>query len=593
MPYPFNNKIWDTLKSHRGTITHISFNRETSLIFTAGDDGNLFVYCFYELIEIQKEDKSNKIDIFGKYANLLDEGLGDNVLFPINRILLNENTIYNLKCELAESKKFEEKIIKDYETKIKERELEILKKKDVEIKHLNDSIKEIKISKDSTVELYENQIKHLVNENNRILIEREKSFNDRLDYLSNNIHDLNSKIFFLTNDHISALKIKDIEYENRFRELENELRKKFEDEKQTNEKLNYELDKRIEKERVCFDLLDLEHEKEISIKQERYDNLLQNINEEKIKMGNEIIQLKEIIKLKDNQMQEKESKIKKMKEAYDQLELNLQASKKLNEMKDKEFKELKDRLNDSEKNLQEKSKLASFSQKLKNELYKKNTDIIGEFNQQQSDINDFKNNTKNTEKELEDCLRVVENYEKEINKYKYNYNEVKKRSDALYSQCKQKETQLDDLLQKFYEVYRTNDKKKILQGVNQIYALYITPEVVKKIDSSKLNPNIRDELEKQIEFLQKSLVNITEVKAKKEGIQKNEIFKRTDQNSLLINELNEKKRAFTILERDHRKLLSDFKAMKKGLENQKRTDSKCNTTQRIEVINLKKKLIIF
>ena len=52
--------------------------------------------------------------------------------------------------------------------------------------------------------------------------------------------------------------------------------------------------------------------------------------------------------------------------------------------------------------------------------------------------------------------------------------------------------------------YFNNDKKKILKGVNQIYTSYITPEVVKKIDSSKLNPNIRDELEKQIEFLQNS-----------------------------------------------------------------------------------------
>jgi len=181
-------------------------------------------------------------------------------------------------------------------------------------------------------------------------------------------------------------------------------------------------------------------------------------------------------------------------------------------------------------------------------------------------------------------LRNIENYEKDVNKYKNMCNEMKKRCDGLVVLNKKKEGQLDDLLQKFYEVYKSNDKKKILKGVNQIYTSYITPEVVKKIDSSKLNPNIRDELEKQIEFLQNSLVNMTEGKSKKEGIQKNELFKRTDQNSLLINELNEKKRTLNLLERDYNKLKSDFSAIKKTMDNIKREEkNKFNTSQRSQV----------
>lgn len=564
----------------------MSFSRETNLIFSAGEDGNLFIYCVHEILEMEKVGEDNKLDNFNQLASILDEGLGDNVLFPITKILSNEQTIYSLECQLADSKKFEEKLIKDFETKIKERELEILKKKDLEIKHLNDMIKEIKISKDSTVELYESQIKNLINENNRILIEKEKSFNDRIDNLSNTIHDLNSKIHFLTNDHENAMRNKDIEYERMFKELENDLKKKFEEARLSNEKLSEELQVTKKLEEMRLKHIDLEHDIEISGKQEKYERLLQTMNEEKVRMANEIIQLKEVIKLKDNTIQERETKIKKMDENIEQLNINLQTTKKLNELKDQEFKELKTRLNESEKTLQEKSKLANFSTKLKNELYKKNTEIMGEFNQQQGDINDLKNNSKNTEKELEDCMRIIENNEKEINKYKNNYNEMKKRCDNLHDLCKNKETQLNDLLQKFYEVYKSNDKKKILQGVNQIYAMYITPEVVKKIDSSKLNPNIRDELEKQIEFLQKSLLNITEVKAKKEGIQKNEIFKRTDQNSLLINELNEKKRTLTILERAYNKLQSDHSALQKTLSNLKRSDkdSKYNTTQKSQVI---------
>lgn len=585
IPYPFSNFTWDILKSHRSGITFMNFSKETNLIFSAGEDGNLFVYAVHEILDIEKIGEDNKLDNFNQLASILDEGLGDNVLYPINNILKSKQEQYELECQLAEFKKFEERLSKEYDTKLKERELEILKKKEIEIKHLNDIIKEIKISKDSTIELYENQIKNLINENNKILIEKEKTFNDRIDHLSNNIHDLNSKIHFLVNDHELELKNKDIEYEKKFKELESLLKKKFEEVNNKNEKLSEELQTTIKVDDMRIKHIDLEHEMELSSKQEKYEKLLQTINEEKLRMANEIIGLKEVIKLKENQIQERESKLKKMTEQIEQLNINLQTSKKLNEMKDQEFKELKTRLNESEKTLQEKSKLAGFSTKLKNELYKKNTEIMGEFNKQQGDINDLKTNSKNTEKELEDCMRLVENYEKEINKYKNNYNEIKKRCDLLNDFAKKKESELDDLLQKFYEVYRTNDKKKILQGLNQIYALYITPDVVRKIDSTKLNPNIRDELEKHIEFLQKSLLNITDVKSKKESIQKNEIFKRTDQNSILINELNEKKRTLTILERDYNKLKSDHSALKKTLDNVKRgeKDSKFNTALKSQV----------
>ncbi len=583
MPHPYKNLIWDTLKSHRGKINFLSFNRETNLIFSAGDDGNLFVYCVHEILDLDKKG-GETLNNFNQLASLLDEGMGDNVLYPLKSISGNLDRIYSLECLLADFNKGEENLRKEYETKMKDKEIEILKKKDNEIKHLNDIIKELKISKDSTIELFENQIKNLISENNKILIEKEKAFNDQKDKLSDHIHDLNSKIHFMTNDHEIDLRNKEDDYEKKFNQLTSELTNKFEEARNTNIKLTEEIKHIMKLDELRMDHLDNEHEQEIIMKQDRYDMLSKERSDEKLRMGNEILGLKEVIKVKDVTISERDSKIKKLNEQIEQLNVNSQALKKLNEMKDKEFKELKTRLNESEKIVQEKTKLASFSSKLKNELYRKNTEIMGEFNQQQGDINEMKNNSKNTEKELEESLRNIENYEKEVNKYKNMCNEMKKRCDGLIAINKKKEQQLDDLLQKFYEVYKSNDKKKILKGVNQIYASYITPEVIKKIDSSKLNPNIRDELEKQIEFLQNSLVNMNEVKSKKEGIQKNELFKRTDQNSLLINELNEKKRTLSILERDYNKLKSDYSAIKKTMDNVKREEkNKFNSSQRSQV----------
>jgi len=309
--------------------------------------------------------------------------------------------------------------------------------------------------------------------------------------------------------------------------------------------------------------------------------LLAAIRDEKNKIINENTQLKEALRTKETAIQEKDIRIKKMSEQIEQLTISLQNAKTLNEMKDNEFRDLKMKLNDSEKDLQEKSKLAGFSTKLKNELYKKNTEIMANFNTQQGNLNDLKINSKNIEKELEEAMRLLENNEKEMNKQRLLIRELKKKCNEEHNFGKAKETELDELLQKFYEVFQSNDKNTILKGLRQIYSLYLTPEVINKIDASKLNVNIRDELEKQIDFLQKSLINVTDLKSKKENIQKNEIFRRTEQNSILINQLNEKIRNFTVLEKDYFKLKSEYSAIIKTLENYKRQEKeiKSNSAQ--------------
>lgn len=574
MPQSFDSTIWDFLKSHRSGITHLRFSRETNLVFSAGLDGNLFVYCIHEIQEesIGGGSGESQKQSFNQLSSVLDEGLGENVLYPLERIFLTEEELKELKYKVAENYKNEERLIKENEKKIKERETDFMKKKEIEISQLNDIIKEIKISKDSTIEHYENQIKQINQENNKVLIDKEKAHNERIDQLSNQIHELNARINYLKNEHETALKFKDDEYERKFKELERDLKRKFDEAKNLNEKLNEEIAKQKILEEKKFSHLDKEHEEEIAFKQEKYENLLAAMRDEKTKIINENFQLKESLRAKETSIQEKDTKIKKMSEQIEQLSISLQNAKKLNEMKDNEFRDLKIKLNESEKELQEKSKLAGFSMKLKTELYKKNIEIMGNYNVQQGNINELKINSKNIEKELEDAMRMLENNEKEMNKQKLLISELKRKCEEEHKYGKTKETELDELLQKFYEVFQSNDKNTILKGLRQIYSLYLTPEVINRIDASKLNVNIRDELEKQIDFLQKSLLNVTELKSKKENIQKNEIFKRTEQNSVLINQLNEKIRNFTILERDYFKLKSEHSALVKTLDNYKRQE---------------------
>ena len=109
IPYPFDSTIWDMIKSHRSQITHLGFSRETNLIFSAGQDGNLFIYCLHEIQEIENMGNEQKQSNFNQLASILDEGLGENVLYPLENIFNYEENIKDLKNKVAENDKNEEK----------------------------------------------------------------------------------------------------------------------------------------------------------------------------------------------------------------------------------------------------------------------------------------------------------------------------------------------------------------------------------------------------------------------------------------------------------------------------------------------------
>ena len=260
--------------------------------------------------------------------------------------------------------------------------------------------------------------------------------------------------------------------------------------------------------------------------------------------------------------------------------------RKANEMKEQEKEELKRKLKESEGILQEKSKLAGFSSKLKNELYIKNVEIMSKFNKQQIENTELKETSKNIEKELDENIRLLANREKEIRKNQILLEEYKEKYERERHNAKLIEKDFDNLLQKIYDTFQSNDKNVIIKGIRKIYNIYLTSDVVKKIDSSKLNVNIRDELTKQIDFLQKGILNITETKNRRESNQNSEIFKKTRENGELIKQLNAKKKAYSELEKEFHIVKSDLSALKKKFEQiQREQNMKENNVNKQQIIN--------
>ena len=541
---------WDSIKSHRGKITHIEFNHDSNLIFSAGEDGNLFIYSLTEIQEGDNFDRDNDNYLERhQMNNLFDEGLGDNVLYPLEKIFLKENDILEQNNLIDKYKNQEEQLKAEHKMRLRECELEHNKKREIETNELNERLTEEKLAKQGIIDHYNKQIENLEKQQKQILIDKENQYKERIDQMSNTIHDLNSKIYSLKSEHEVDLRKKDEGYEKKFKEINEELKNKLKEIQNNNDKLSSELKLRTQLEEYKFIHLDQEHEQEVNYKNEKFESIIAKMEEERLANHAKVAELKKEKQKKINDLNSHESELKKKNEEIKRHIDTIKTLKEANEMKETEKKDLENKLKENEEILQEESKLAGFSSKLKNELYVKNVEIMSKFNKQKHENTELKKISKNTEKQLDENIRQLNDKKEEVNKRELQLEEYINKYEKEKNNVKKIEKDMDNLLQKIYDTLQTGDKNIIIKEIRKIYNLYLTSEKEKKIDSSKLNINIRDELTKQIDFLQKGILNIADQKAKREMNQNSEIFKKTRENSALTIQLNQKEKDYTELNR--------------------------------------------
>ena len=524
---------WNSIKSHRGKITHIEYNHDSNLIFSAGEDGNIFIYSLTEIQEggnLEKDTENYALDRQGQTGNVFEEGLGDNVLYPLEKIFLRENDILEQNNLIDKYKNQEEQLKAEHKMRLRETELEHNKKREIEVNELNERLTEERLAKQGIEDHYEKQIENLEKQQKQILLDKENQYKERIDQMSNTIHDLNSKIYSLKSEHEIDLKKKDEGYEKKFKEIS-------------------ELKLRTQLEEYKFIHLDQEHEQEVNYKNEKFESLIAKMEEERLANHAKVAELKKEKQKKINELNSHESELKKKNEEIKRHIDTIKTLKEANEMKEIEKKDLEKKLKFSEESLQEKSKLAGFSSKLKNELYVKNVEIMSKFNKQKYENAELKKISKNTEKQLDDNIRKLNDKKEEVNKRELQLEEYINKYEKEKNNVKKLEKDMDNLLQKIYDTFQTGDKNIIIKEIRKIYNMYLSNDQEKKIDSSKLNINVRDELTKQIDFLQKGILNIADQKAKREMNQNSEIFKKTRENSALTIQLNQKEKDYTELNR--------------------------------------------
>ena len=550
--YLYNNNIknnenlekYDVLHSHSKKVNFLYFVRDLNLLFSAGEDGNIFIYCIYEYPdnEILSTDDNNKITINNQLNTILDEGLGDNVLMNIFEINMNEKKIDSKQEEIYKLQKIVDENNKSFNKKFKDKVNELNKLRDTEINKLKQKIDEMILSKNTMIEDYEKKIDEINKEQYNKYVDREVIINEKFEDLNKQIVELKEFNEMMKKDFEKIVKDNNYSKLRKFRELEFHLQNHVRDLDNKNRTLEEEIKNNKDIEEKKLKIIENEHEYEVQQKIDTCNDIIKRNNEELEFRIKKIKNLNEKISELEYSLNKNENKLKSFIEENERLSDTLSKLKKQLENREIEKTNITEKLDELKESFNEKLKLENFLKNLKSNLYKKNFLLSKKYNTEVIMKEELKDSSKVLEKQLEDTINLLVNREKEINKQKILIEELKKKLEYQNKNTKAVEKDFHNLLKRIYDSYQTCDSKEILNSVREIYHKYLSNDAKKNFDSNKLNVNLRTELEKQIDYLQRELTNKNEGILRKEKMLSSDYAKKMQENALLLEEMTRVKK---------------------------------------------------
>ena len=540
-PVPLAN--FDMIHSHSNKVNFIFFSRDTNLLFSGGEDGNIFIYAVYEYPDGEEATfDENRVMSMGQINSILDEGLGDHVLMSLNEINLNEEKMKNKKEQILKLKKTADESNQLFEKQLGNKIEEINSTKDNEIQELKKKIENLENEKNSLINNYEKKMEETLQEHRKKFNERETNMNFKFEELHKEIGELQTLNKNMKNEYDKKLKEDNDNQKNKFKELEFFLTKNVDILNKKNEKLEKNLEEAKNNEIKKMRLIENEHECELELKQKKFEDILQQNQldlEEKIniisKLKEKIIKLEKSISSNKITSQDYANENQILLDNVNKLRAKL-------DKKETEKENLAKNLNELEENYQKKSKLENFSNQLKNELYKKNYELSAKFQTEVQSREELSNTTKALEKQLEETINLLINREKELHKNKAIIEQCKVDLESSRKASILAKKEFETLLRTIYDTFQTNDKRDILLGIREIFNTYILKDAKKFNEKGKIEMNVRIELEKQIEHLQNELDKEKENNINKDKISEIEYRKKMEENQNLIKEMTKIKK---------------------------------------------------
>jgi chromosome segregation ATPase len=225
-------------------------------------------------------------------------------------------------------------------------------------------------------------------------------------------------------------------------------------------------------------------------------------------------------------------------------------------MMQKELEDRDDNIKKKEKKIYEYKYKINDLQKSKHVLSFRTTEMRKSLEPKEAQIEKLKEELFNLEREFEAMLKTsqVQNEKllKKDEKIKIMTNNIKELSETI----KKRENLINQIVMDIHDCVKSKDQKEWVSEMKTLYQNYVIPQEVKQ---SGHDPRGVEEMGRQISHLEKSINQMNKSNDKLMKRREHDIFKKTLENSELINDLNKLRQQNTVLQRQMNTMISDLK----------------------------------
>ena len=489
---------------HKGKISNIIYSKETHLLFTSSDDGNIFILVIQE-ISGDEAFYESQINSIGQITNLLDVGLGVNVLMPVwdlKKIEKNKGIKDILEKKFEEEKK---NILEKNENEIGNMIVDMKKKKEEELSNMYDKINELdlvikKINQDNK-ESYNyiiNEMNKKQEDENDLYLNASNEYENELNALKNELNTIN-KMYEEESNFIER------EYKLKFFDLRRYFEKRTVLIKKENEKIEKNFLRIKEDKNVFITNLEVENEmdnKNILIEQDKinnnYKNHINKLNQEILDLKKRRIELEEIL-------EEKEKDMNNLKSKVFHLETNTDNMKNQNNQISQENKNLHQKIIELKKIMENKKIMSEYENKLRKEIYKKNTEINSKYQELYKHYDERKKNNKLLERNINAVNTKALLIEEGKSKVNLALNVAQKENKVLKEKAAHLKNLFEEIIAKVYKSLQTINKNEVYKCGCELYKLFLTDEYKNTMKKKSLDMDIMHEFNIQIQGFEKRI----------------------------------------------------------------------------------------
>ena len=549
-PYPVKdakNKL-DEIYTHSGKITKLNYIKEINMLISCGEDGNFFIYSLFEIFGETVLYEKNFDNIF-RLNTALDISLGSSFLFPVaelEKIELNKNEEKEMISKFEEEKEkieyehknTKKKIIEDTEKKLEEEKLSLEKiMQEMEIK--------MKLNE-------ENLKKDLDNKNNELISNLKNDIKNNC----NKLYDYQLEIKNLK----EKIKLNKIKYKNDIEEKKRDYRSKYREiQKGFNEEILSLLKKQKELKNKCrnekrdkmafINNIEKESYLEERMRAKEQFERMEDFEQNSLSLNYEIIKYKDIVEKLEKKIKEKKEQTGELKKQAIYLEKRLDELRKTNTTLTYEKEKVVEEFKNLQYKLQEDDTQYEYKKKLRIDLYHQKYELTSKYKGIAINNNIEGNNNKSLSKNIINLTNKVFSCVKDKNKALTKMDIIKKDNERLRSEVNIAHQKLDNLIQKIFRSFQTNNRNEVVKCLCEIYKNYVDEDFIKKREKKLLDKKVILELENQVNTLEEQIsINKSQIKEMNE---QHEIYKeeKIKENSVLLARFTNDKNRSQSLER--------------------------------------------